>query len=167
MTEHEATQCIKHLSTVFPDWAKWSATISKDTYVAWISALMSVEAHYVNAVIADWQFGRRQCPQTFERERVVYMAVEAARQLRSKDFERDNARQATKSYHQEAAEAAARRASYKPAMDRSMGNAMRQINQAADAIGKPKSQWTDEDFASYFSEVDKITESFARTLDKP
>lgn len=166
MTEQEAYGIIKHIGAIFPDWAKWSASIQKETYTTWISALMSVERHHVNAVISDWQFGRRTCPQTFERERVVYMAVEAARQLRSKEYERETAKEATKSYHAQAAEAAARRAGYKSPMDKGLGAAIREINRIADSIGKPKSQWTAEDEARYYEQVDKITESYAKALDR-
>ena len=165
MSEIDALKILEKLATVFPDWAKWSATVPRDTSTTWTSALMSVDAHHVNAVISDWQFGRRTCPQTFERERVVYMAVEAARQLRSKEYERESAKEATKSYHQQAAEAAARRAGYESPIDKGLGNTIREINRIADSIGKPKSQWTDEDTARYYEQVDKITESYAKTLD--
>lgn len=167
MSEDDAVQILKKLAIVFPDWAKWSASLpDSSTYTAWISALMTVDSHHAAAVVSDWQFGRRTCPQTFERERIVYMAVEAARQLRSKEFERQQAKNATKSYHAQAAEAAARRAGYRSPLDKGLGNAIREINRIADSIGKPKSQWTDEDTARYFEQVDKITESYAKTLDR-
>lgn len=168
MNKTEVTEIMAQLKAMFPDWQKWVNELptKNESLRTWYASLETQDKPHVESVIRDWQSGKRKCPETYERERLIFILVAAARELRNADSAKEMARNAVKSYHQEAAEAAARRASYKPAMDRNMGNAMRQINQAADAIGKPKSQWTDEDFATYFSQVDKITESYAQTLDR-
>lgn len=168
MNKTEATDIMTQLKAMFPDWQKWVHELptKNESLRTWYASLETQEKKHVESVIRDWQSGKRKCPETYERERLIYILVAAARELRNAEYAREDARNATKSYHAQAAEAAARRAGYKSPMDKSLGSAIREINMIADSIGKPKSQWTDEDLAQYFQQVDKITESYAATLDK-
>jgi len=168
MNKTEATEIMTQLKAMFPDWQKWVHELptKNESLRMWYASLETQEQRHVESIVRDWQCGRRKCPETYERERLIYILVAAARELRSSEYAKDEARSATKSYHQQAAEAAARRAGYRSPVDRGLGVAIREINAIADAVGKPKSQWTDDDTAEYFRQVDKLTESFAKTLDR-
>lgn len=167
MNRTEAIAVLDELKVFFPDWERWAKALPNKNGCLrnWCDALETQELSHINAIFAEWKSGKRQCPQTYDYERLIFILVAAARELRNADYAKEEARNATKSYHQQAAEAAARRAGYKSPIDKGLGSAIREINRIADSIGKPKSQWTDEDTARYYEQVDKITESYAKTLD--
>lgn len=168
MTEAEAHRILERLGVIFPDWQAWTGKLQNQaTLVGWISALMTVDTKHVQSVLADWQFGRRKCPETYERERLVYLAVEAARQMRSSEFATESSKQALATYRQEAAAAEARRKSYKP-MDRRLGWCVTEFNRVAEQIitrsGRPRSQWTSEDRAEYDREAKAIIEQYQSSI---
>lgn len=154
MTEAEARIILDRIGVLFPDWQAWTSKLTTNaTVVGWMAALMTVEIEHVRTVLADWQFGRRKCPETYERERLVYMAVETARQIQAKEAEKEIHRDELRTYHEHAAEAERRRKEYKPLRIRGLGWASTQFAEAVDSIckttGRPRSQWTQEDQAEY------------------
>ena len=164
MTEAEAHKTIERIGVLFPDWQAWTGKLQNQaTLVGWISALMTVDAKHVQSVLADWQFGRRKCPETYERDRLVYLAVEAARQMRSTEFASESSKVAIQTYKQEAALAEQRRKSYRP-MDRRLGWCVVEFNRVAEQIisrtGRPRSQWTTEDRDEYDRESKAIIEQY-------
>ena len=156
------------LKAMFPDWHRWVNELpNKNASLrTWYASLESQDVNHVQVIIAEWQTGKRECPATYDYERLIFILVAAARELRSQDTRREMAQSNIKTWHQEAEEAQRRRAAYKPAVDRPMGDAMRRIKLAADAITTPKSQWTDEEKVAYFRQVDEVVEDYRQTLDE-
>ena len=165
MTEAEAHRILERLGVIFPDWQAWTGKLQNQaTLVGWISALMTVDAKHVQSVLADWQFGRRKCPETYERERLVYMAVEIARQIQAKEAEKELHRDELRTYHEHAAEAERRRKTYKPVRVAGLGQAgidfSRAVEEVCSETGRPRSQWTAEDRQVYDRKAKEILRRF-------
>ena len=168
MNKTEAVSVMDALKIMFPEWHRWVLALpNKDACIRnWYAAVESQDKEHIDFIVDEWRTGKRACPATYDYERLIFILVAAARELRSQDVRRETAQSNLKTWHQEAEEAQRRRANYKPAVDRPMGNAMRQIKLAADAITTPKSQWTDEEKIAYFRQVDEVVNQFSKILDK-
>lgn len=168
MNKTEACEVLDLLRVMFPDWFAWLSGLptKAETLRLYTTSLETQEIEHVRKVITDWQTGKQKLPESYQRERLVFILVSAARELRSQDTRRETAQTNLKTWHQEAAEAQRRRQGYKPAIDRPMGNAMRQIKVAADSVATPKSQWSEAEIAEYFRHVDEICEVYAKSLDR-
>lgn len=167
MNKTEACEVLDSLRVMFPDWFAWLSGLptKAETLRLYTTSIETQEHGHVQRILSDWQTGKQKMPEGYQRERLVFILVAAARELRSQDTRRETAQANLKTWHQEAAEAERRRANYKPAIDRPMGNAMRRIKLAADAITTPKSQWTDEEKIAYFRQVDEICQEYAQSMD--
>ena len=165
MTESEARIILDRIGVLFPDWQAWTGKLqSNATVVGWLSALMSVDIQHVRTVLADWQFGRRKCPETYERERLVYLAVEAARQIQAKAAEKEIHRDELRTYHAHAAEAEQRRKNYQPVRVAGLGQAgidfARVVEEICGETGRPRSQWTTSDKQVYERRCKEILKRF-------
>ena len=166
MNKTEVYEVMKSLRVMFPEWNAWvnGLETKQRTLGVYADALESQDKHHVESIIQDWQSGKRKCPEAYERERLIYILVAAARDLRNSEYAKDEARSAVRSYHQEAAEAAKRRSEYNPIRVRGLGWASAAFASAVDAIvkltGRPKSQWTDEDRAEYDRRADAILKEY-------
>lgn len=165
MTEAEARIILDRIGVLFPDWQAWTSKLTTNaTVVGWMAALMTVEIEHVRTVLSDWQFGRRKCPETYERERLVYMAVEIARQIQAKEAEKELHRDELRTYHEHAAEAERRRKAYKPVRVAGLGQAgidfSRAVEEVCSETGRPRSQWTAEDRQVYDRKAKEILRRF-------
>lgn len=166
MTTEEAKSVLTQLKVAFPAWYAWFLTLDtkKETAKGWERSLESQELADCLAVLDSWQTGKTSCPETYERDRLVYILVEQARAIRNARYAKDQAKSQIASFTQEKAEAEKRRSSYKPLKVNGLGAAGVKFAHAVDEIGKPKSQWTKEDLAQYRAKVAEIVADFERDL---
>lgn len=119
MNEQQAKQILNRLAVLFPDWIDWVVSLQtrEQTQAAWIAALTTQEVGDCEQVISDWQTGRKTAPAMYERERYIYLLVEASRQLKQVRVSKEEPQQTQEMYReikQLKAEAKERRENYKP-----------------------------------------------------
>ena len=169
MNEDQARQAITKLASLFPDWATWAGGIQTPaTKEAWKTSLQTQEFSDVDQVLCDWQLGKRKCPETFERERVVYMLVEAARQLRNNRYAKLESERVRENATPTPEQIRERREAYRPIASQRdrMGNAMRRILTAAPK-GKPRWEWTRQEEIDYIDNLNRVSAEYAKELGLP
>lgn len=166
MDNTNAIDVLERIRIMFPEWSRWSATLTSpaETMNAWVLSIQSQEYDDTMEVLDSWQTGKAKCPETYERDRLVYLLVEQARAIRNARFTKEQAKSQIASFTQEKAEAEKRRASYKPIKINGLGAAGVKFAHAADSIGKPKSQWTADDLKRYRALAAEIVADFERGL---
>lgn len=169
MNETQAKQLIRRIAILFPDWADWYAqAVTEDTETAWLASLQTQDYADADQVVCDWQLGKRKCPETFERERVVYMLVEAARQLRNNRYTKLESERVRENATPTLEQIRERREAYRPiaAEQTGMGNAMRRILTAAPK-GKPRWEWTRQEEIDYIDNLNRVAAEYAKELGLP
>jgi hypothetical protein len=169
MIEDQAKDVIAKLATLFPDWAAWAGGVrTPDTIKAWQSALMSQEFSDVDAVVNDWQFGRKKAPEAFERERLIYLLVEAARVLKNNRYAKLESERVRENATATPEQIQQRRSEYNrlAAEQGRMGQAMRKIL-LAEPKGKPKWEWTKEEEIAYVDNLNRVVAEYAKELKLP
>lgn len=169
MNEIQAKQIIRRIAILFPDWADWYAqAVPEDSEAAWLSALQTQEFGDVDQVLCDWQLGKRKCPETFERERVVYMLVEAARAIRNNRYSKLESERVRENAVPTPEQIRERREAYRPIASQrnGMGNAMRRILTAAPK-GKPRWEWTRQEEIDYIDNLNRVAAEYAKDLGLP
>lgn len=169
MTEEQAKQAITKLAALFPDWAAWAGGIkTPETKEAWKTSLQTQDFGDVDQVLCDWQYGRRKCPETFERERVVYMLVEAARQLRNNRYAKLEGERVRENAVPTPEQIRDRQQAYQPlaAQRDGMGNAMRRIK-TAEPKGKARWEWTRGEEIHYVDNYNLVIAEYAKELGLP
>lgn len=169
MNETQAKQLIRRIAILFPDWADWYAqAVTEATETVWLTALQTQEFGDADQVLCDWQLGKRKCPETFERERVVYMLVEAARTIRNNRYAKLESERVRENATPTPEQIRERREAYRPiAAEKSeMGNAMRRIT-AAIPKGKPRWEWTREEEIAYVDNYNRVIAEYAKELGLP
>lgn len=169
MTEEQAKQAITRLAALFPDWAVWAGGIkTPETKEAWKASLQTQEFGDVDQVLCDWQLGKRKCPETFERERVVYMLVEAARAIRNNRYAKLESERVRENATPTPEQIRERREAYRPIASQRdrMGDAMRRILTAAPK-GKPRWEWTRQEEIDYIDNLNRVAAEYAKELGLP
>lgn len=169
MNEDQAKQSITKLASLFPDWAAWAGGIQTPaTKEAWKTSLQTQEFGDVDQVLCDWQLGKRKCPETFERERVVYMLVEAARTIRNNRYAKLESERVRENATLTPEQIRERRETYRPiaAEQGDMGNAMRRILTVAPK-GKPRWEWTRQEEIDYIDNLNRVAAEYATELGLP
>ena len=165
MTDEQANNVLKQLATLFPDWAVWAGGIrTPETKNAWQSALMSQEFGDVDAIIKDWQFGRKKAPEAFERERLVYTLVELARVAKNNRYAKLESERVRENATVTQEEIQRRRCEYRPIADsdKLMGEAMRR--KAACLPQVPRAQWTRQQEIQYIDDMNRIDAEYAKAI---
>lgn len=169
MNENQATKLIGQLAVLFPDWGDWYAqTVVAETENAWIAALRTQEYGDADQIVCDWQFGRRKAPETFERERVIYMLVEAARVIGNNRYAKLESERVRENAVPTVEQIRERRQAYQPLAARrdGMGNAMRRILAAAPK-SKPRWEWNVDEEIAYIDNLNKVAAEYAKELGLP
>jgi hypothetical protein len=165
MIEDQAKDVIAKLATLFPDWAAWAGGVrTPDTIKAWQSALMSQEFSDVDAVVNDWQFGRKKAPEAFERERLIYLLVEAARVLKNNRYAKLESERVRENATATPEQIQQRRSEYRPIADadKLMGEVMRR--KAACLPQIPRAQWTRQQEIQYIDDMNRIDAEYAKAI---
>jgi len=165
MTDDQANNVLKQLATLFPDWAAWAGGVrTPDTIKAWQSALMSQEFGDVDAVVNDWQFGRKKAPEAFERERLIYLLVEAARVLKNNRYAKLESERVRENATATPEQIQQRRSEYRPIADadKLMGEVMRR--KAACLPQIPRAQWTRQQEVQYIDDMNRIDAEYAKAI---
>ena len=166
MTDDQANNVLIQLATLFPDWAVWAGGIrTPDTKNAWQSALMSQEFGDVDAIVKDWQFGRKKAPEAFERERLVYTLVELARVAKNNRYAKLESERVRENATVTPEEIQRRRSEYNrlAAEQGRMGQAMRKIL-LAEPKGKPKWEWTRQEEVAFVDNLNRVVAEYAKEL---
>lgn len=169
MNETQAKQLIRRIAILFPDWADWYAqAVTEDTETAWLASLQTQDYADADQVVCDWQLGKRKCPETFERERVIYMLVEAARMIRNNRYTKLESERVRENATPTPEQIRERREAYRPiaAEQTGMGNAMRRILTAAPK-GKPRWEWTRQEEIDYIVNLNRVAAEYAKELGLP
>lgn len=169
MNENQAKQLIRRIAILFPDWADWYAqAVTEDTETAWLAALQTQEFADADQIVCDWQLGKRKCPETFERERVVYMLVEAARGIKNNRYAKLESERVRENAVPTPEQIRERREAYQPiaAQRNGMGSAMRRIT-AAIQKGKARWEWTREEEIAYVDNYNRVIAEYAKELGLP
>jgi hypothetical protein len=168
MNPSECVQVLDQLKTTFPDWRNWVNQLPEKqaTLRLWCEALTPHDIALVSAIIGDWASGRVKCPETYERERLIYLLTFEARTRSRAISERLKSKQALESYEELAAEAKRRRNSYRSLMDHGGGWTMARFRDIADQIvaetGLPRSRWTAAEHERYGAEVKLVIAQFCK-----
>lgn len=166
MNETQAKQIIRRIAILFPDWADWySQAVPEDSESAWLLALQTQEFGDADQIVSDWQLGKRKCPETFERERVVYMLVEAARAIRNNRYSKLESERVRENAVPTPEQIRERREAYRPIASQrdGMGNAMRRILTASPK-GKPRWEWTRQEEIDYIDNLNRVAAEYAKEL---
>lgn len=169
MNENQAKQLIRRIAILFPDWADWYAqAVTEDTETAWLAALQTQEHADADQIVCDWQLGKRKCPETFERERVVYMLVEAARTIRNNRYAKLESERVRENAVPTPEQIRDRQQSYQSLDSRQdgMGKAMRRIT-AVIPKGKPRWEWTRQEEIAFVDNYNKVIAEYAKELKLP
>ncbi len=163
MKPQETYYVLARLKILFPQWAEWVAGLAtkQETLRAWCGALLAVELGDCEEIMTQWQSGRKQAPASYDRERVVYLLVEAARHLRSQRTSKAQSEQ-VRAECGDTQEIRKKRGEYKTVQDRAMRQAVVKFNLLADEIPRPKSQWTEEDLRWYRERADEVVREFMK-----
>lgn len=168
MNHTEANDILTELKVMFPDWTFWVRSLeNRDaTLRVWIKSLMSCDKHHVLDILDEYTSGKRKAPTSYEYERLIFNIVSAAREIRNSEYAKDTQRETLKTWKDEQEEVKKRRAEYKSIQDRSMKIAAAQFAQNVEAVvaqsGRPRSQWTDDDRASYDEMAKEVIDSFRK-----
>lgn len=162
MTNEEAKAILAKLKVMFPNWYSWFLTVDTkaETAKAWQRAIESQDLVDCEEVLRNWETGKAKCPETYERDRVVFLLVEAARVIRNGKYIKEQARSQIATYSEQRQQVEQRRRAYRPIRVKGLGEAGRKFQLAVDAIQTPKSQWTKAEIESYRIKCDEIVFEF-------
>lgn len=160
MSPDDAKQILQRLKILFPAWYAWFISLDtrKATAAAWTGALESQEVRDCDEVLTAWVTGKTKCPETYERDRVVYLLVEAARTLRNARTTKEAAKIQVDSYDA----VKQQRRAYNAIQVRGMAEAGRRFAELVAEVNKPLSQWGDDDLAAYRERCDVVVQDFMR-----
>ncbi len=161
MNKNEQVEILNELKAMFPDWERWVKDLPNynATLRVWCRSLESVEKQHVVAILDEYLTGRRKVPTSYEYERLIFSIAAYARQLQSVEYAKDQNRE-TLAECVSAQEIRKRRKSYKSFQDRNMNIAGAKFAALVEAIGKPRSQWTEDDLQQYREQCDQVVKEF-------
>jgi len=164
----EANEVMSEIKTMFPDWTTWARGLPdvSATSRVWTKSLMTQDKHHVLDILDEYTSGKRKAPTSYEYERLIFNIVAAAREVRNSEYAKDTQRETLRTWKDEQEEVKKRRSEYKSIQDRSMKIAAAQFAQNVEAVvaqaGRPRSQWTEDDRASYDEMAKEVIESFRK-----
>lgn len=158
MSPEEAKQILHRLKVLFPAWYAWFLALDTRTATAaaWTGALESQDVRDCDEVLTSWTTGKTSCPETYERDRVVYILVEAARTLRNARYTREQAKTQVDSYNA----VKQQRRAYDAIQVRGMAEAGRRFAELVAEVSKPLSQWGEDDLQTYREKCDLVVQDF-------
>lgn len=170
MKTEEAKNILVRLRVMFPSFAELMRTMpdKSETIGVWEKSLETQEVADVASILEDWQVGRQTIPPAFERERLVYLLVEAARAIRNNRYSKLESERVRENAVPTPEQIRERREAYRPIASQrdGMGNAMRRILTASPK-GKPRWEWTRQEEIDYIDNLNRVAAEYAKELGLP